>query len=253
MLGETRIVLVQPAHAGNVGAVARAMKNMGFCELWLVAPQFGDADGARRLAHGAEDILDAARRVESLAEALAGCCWGVAATRRAGRRRDATHTPRSLAEAVRREPARRPLALVFGPEKDGLTAAELEQCHDVLTIPASAAHPSLNLAQAVVVVAYELFVACLDAKDRERAARRSADASCEELEGLYAHLEEVLLEVGFVSPETASHQMRALRRLLGRARPRPEEVTRLRGICRQILWAVRSREPQSRRNPSSRG
>jgi TrmH family RNA methyltransferase len=229
-----RWVLVRPESGGNVGAAARALKNMGQAQLWLVQPRAFDAGAAARLAHGAADVLADARSVDSLDDAIRDCRWVVGATRRAGRRRAALWTPRALAAAVRRAPERRPLALVFGPEADGLSSEDLARCHDLVRIPAAAAQPSLNLAQAVLVLAYELFLV----GGGTAAAVDPAEAAAAELEGLYAHLETMLLAVGFARPETAPHRMVTLRRLFGRARLRTAEVRMLRGLCRQAAWAA---------------
>ena len=234
-LDHIRFVLVRPEQGGNVGAAARALKNMGFAELVLVAPCYDDPTEAVRLAHNAEEILAAARHVDALHTALADCRWSVATTRRLGARRTAAHTPRTLAAAVRSDPARRPLAIVYGPQRDGLAAAELDLCHEVLHIPAFPEQPSLNLAQAVLVVAYELSLAHLEAP---LPGALGPEATAAELEAQFTQLRQVLLAIGFARPETVEHQMRHLRQLLARARPRPDEVTLLRGLWRQMLWAA---------------
>jgi len=243
-LQHIRFVLVRPEHGGNVGAAARALKNMGLSELVLVAPAADAADTARAWAHGAADVLEATRYVPTLAAAVADCRWVAGVTRRSGRRRAAARPPRQFAAAVRADPARRPLALVFGPERDGLATADLDLCHDLVTIPSLPPQPSLNLAQAVLVVAYELLQAhtvTAPRPDHGADAGAGASATAAALEGLYGHLETLLHEIGFVQPHTAADRMGDLRRLLARAQPRPEEVQLLRGICRQALWAVRRR------------
>jgi TrmH family RNA methyltransferase len=243
-----RFVLVRPEHGGNIGAAARALKNMGQHELWLVEPGEFDAARAIWLAHGAGDVLDGARHAATLAGAVGDCRWVVAATRRGGRRRSVEWTPRTLAAAVHATPERRPLALVFGPEADGLSAQDLLACHDAVRIPSALDQPSLNLAQAVLVVAYELFVAGTAARaaadaDAGAPAADEIEAPVDELAALYAHVESMLVAVGFARPETAAARMVALRRLLGRARLRHGEVRLLRGICRQAEWAARHDRP----------
>jgi tRNA (cytidine32/uridine32-2'-O)-methyltransferase len=242
-LERIRIVLVRPEHGGNVGAAARALRNMGLRELVLVAPGTDDAGAARAGAHGAEDVLASARTVAALPEALADCRWVAGVTRRTGRRRAAAETPRQFAAAVRSDPERRPLALLFGPERDGLGAADLSLCHDLVTIPSLPPQPSLNLAQAVLVVAYELLLAHIATDpgrvEADHPPLPGPTATAAELEGMYEHLEEMLREVGFVQPHTAADRMGDLRRLLARARPGSQEVLLLRGICRQVLWALR--------------
>jgi TrmH family RNA methyltransferase len=237
-----RFVLVRPGSSGNVGAAARALKNTGFSSLWLVEPRDLEGREAERLAHGAGDVLRGARRVGTLAEALAGCRWVVGTTRRVGRRRAPAWSPRALAAAVHREPRRRPLALVFGPEEDGLGAAELRLCHDLVRIPAAPAQPSYNLAQAVLVLAYEIHVHGREEAGLEAPAA-GPEATVEQLEAMYEHLEAMLLQVGFLRRDTAPARMLALRRILGRARLRPGDVRLVRGICRQVDWAVRASRP----------
>jgi TrmH family RNA methyltransferase len=236
-----RVVLHRPENGGNVGASARALKNMGFSNLCIVDPQQLDWDEATRMAHGAEDVLRAAARAATLEAAVADCRWVVGTTRRRGKRRQTIYTPRAFARAAAAAPGRRPLAIVFGPERDGLDAHELACCQDVVHIPASPAQPSLNLAHAVMVVVYELAQELEPGPDAAVLPDTTADAG--DLEQLYAHLEEMLLAVGFARPETVAHQMRALRRVFARARLSPAEATQWRGICRQVLWAARRNGP----------
>lgn len=240
MHDDVRFVLVRPGSGGNIGAAARAMKNMGFASLHLVDPRPFDAAEARRLAHNATEVLEAARRWPSLAAAVADCRWVAGTTRRAGRRRRPTLAPRDLALAAHgEERARRPLALVFGPEEDGLASAELALCHDVVRIPAHPSQPSLNLAQAVLLVAYELRLARPEVAASLAERRQRPEASAAQLEQLYLHIEQALLAIQFVTADTAPHRMLDVRRLLGRTRLVPAEVRLLRGICRQALWAAR--------------
>jgi TrmH family RNA methyltransferase len=238
-----RFILVRPGTGGNVGAAARALKNMGLGELWLVDARPFDAAEAERFAHGAADVLGRARRTATLDAALADCRWVVGTTRRAGRRRGDLCAPRAWAEAVHAHPERAPVAVVFGPEEDGLSAPELARCQALVRIPSHPAQPSLNLAQAVLVLAYEWYVAAGAAP----AVAARGEAAAAELEGLYAHLESALRRVGFARPETAPAKLLAFRRLFGRTRLTPAEVRLLRGLCRQILWAV---EPAAGAKPA---
>jgi tRNA (cytidine32/uridine32-2'-O)-methyltransferase len=249
MRDAVRFVLVRPGSGGNVGAAARALKNMGFAALDLVDPRPFEPGEAERLAHNATDVLTRARHLPSLAAAVADCRWVVGTTRRSGRRRRATLAPRDFAAlAGTSHAARRPLAIVFGPEADGLAATDLALCHDIVQIPADRAQPSLNLAQALLILAYELRLAGCGNAPPPAAHPRLPEASAAELEQLYLHLEAALLAVQFVRPDTAPHRILALRRLLGRARPQPSEVRLLRGICRQMLWAATAR-PASSNSP----
>jgi TrmH family RNA methyltransferase len=236
-----RFVLVRPVTPGNVGATARALKNMGFESLWIVDPAvhgIAATHEARYMAHGAEDVLARAHEVRDLDAALAGCRWVVGTSRRTGRDRLAPLAPRDFAAAVRAAAERRPLAILFGSEEDGLARAELARCHDLVRIPAARDQPSLNLAQAVLVVAYELAMAERSAPSLSTAR---TEAPAEELEAMFEHLRTMLLEIGYLRAHSGHVRLLALRRLLTRARPTPVEVRLIRGICRRTLHAVRRR------------
>lgn len=222
-----RFVLSHPSHPGNIGAAARAIKTMGFERLVLVAPKRFPDPQANALASGAEDVLERAEVHESLAESLAGATLvaGLSA-----RRRDLSHRQydaRSAAELLAREEAP---VLVFGNEMSGLSNRELELCQILVTIPANPAYSSLNLAAAVQVLAYELRMAVLQADlpppDEAQYARH------EDIEQFYAHLEQVMIETGFLDPANPKRLMQRLRRLFSRTRLEHEEVNILRGILR---------------------
>jgi len=237
---DIRIVLVAPSHPGNIGAVARAMKNMALSELLLVNPrQFPHAEATAR-ASGAGDVLGRARVVTSLGEALGGCGFIAATTAREREQHFRVMDVREAAARIVAEAQRAPAAVVFGAERTGLTNEELETAHALLRIPASAAYPSLNLAMAVQLVAYELFRARSAA-----GARAPADvplATAQELERLYAHFAQVLEEIDFRDrTQSGTHLMMRIRRFLQRAELDENEVHILRGI----LTAV-----QNRRRPA---
>ena len=154
------IVLVRPSRAANVAAACRAMKNMGLRALWIVGPPDGlDAHEARSLAYGAWDVLDGARRGASLLEAVAASVAVVGTT---GREVPGALSPRRLAAEADARAGGGPLSLVFGPESTGLTRAEMDLCHALVHVPTDPAQPSLNLAQAVLLLAYEMRLAALD-------------------------------------------------------------------------------------------
>jgi TrmH family RNA methyltransferase len=232
-----RVVLVSPSHPGNIGAVARAMKNMALEELVLVRPrQFPDPEATAR-ASGAHDVLGAARVVGTLAEALRGCGFVAATT---SRERDQYFRVLDVREAAPRivtEALRAPTAVVFGAERTGLTNEELETAHVLIRIPASDAYASLNLAMAVQVVAYELF--------RARGVRVPAAApgaaplaSAADMQRLFEHLAQVLEQIDFRDrTQSGTHLMARIRRFLQRAELDENEVNILRGI----LTAVQSR------------
>jgi TrmH family RNA methyltransferase len=232
-----RVVLVSPSHPGNIGAVARAMKNMALEELVLVRPrQFPDPEATAR-ASGAHDVLGAARVVGTLAEALRGCGFVAATT---SRERDQYFRVLDVREAAPRivtEALRAPTAVVFGAERTGLTNEELETAHVLIRIPASDAYASLNLAMAVQVVAYELFRARGVAVPA--AAPGAAPlASAADMQRLFEHLAQVLEEIDFRDrTQSGTHLMARIRRFLQRAELDENEVNILRGI----LTAVQSR------------
>jgi TrmH family RNA methyltransferase len=241
-----RIVLVAPSHPGNIGAAARAMKNMALDELVLVNPkQFPDAEATAR-ASGADDVLAAARVVPTLAQALAGCGFVAATTSRDRDQYFRILDVRDAAARIVAESRRGPVAVVFGAERTGLTNEELETAHALIRIPASAVYPSLNLSMAVQLVTYELYRAGGAAPPAPPTEPPDAPlAAPEEMERLYAHLAQVLEEIDFRDrTQSGTHLMGRIRRFLQRAELDHNEVSILRGI----LTAV-----QSRRRPAGGG
>lgn len=230
----TRIVLVETSHPGNIGAVARAIKNMGLSDLVLVAPKhFPHADATAR-ASGADDVLARARVTATLDEALADVTIAFAASARQRTIRWPEATPREAATQVAAAAAGGGrAAVVFGPETSGLTNDHIARCQRLIVIPSDAEFPSLNLAMAVQVIAYELRLAGLDAAPM--AEPREPLARHEDLENFYAHLEQVLLASGFIDPNNPRHLMQRLRRLFARAEPDQNDVNILRGIL-TALW-----------------
>jgi tRNA/rRNA methyltransferase len=227
------IVLVEPREPGNIGAAARAMANMGLRRLVLVRPPAFLVPEAYRLALAAKPILEGAVVAEDLGGALAGFGFVAGTTRRTGSGRRGRITPRALAAELAGLAQADDAALLFGREDSGLTNEELQFCQRLVTIPSSAGFGSLNLAQSVLVLAYEIFVASGVAEGRPAGRRR---ATTVELESLYGHMERVLLDIGYLHPENPARMMRVFRRLLGRAGPDEREVRALRGIFRQVAW-----------------
>lgn len=226
-------MLVDTTHPGNIGAVARAMKNMALDDLALVRPaSFPHAEATAR-ASGASDVLMNARVCGTLHEAIADCGLIVGATARPRQQHWTVLEPRAAALRLWQESARVPAAVLFGSERVGLSNEELEKCQWLLRIPANPAYESLNLAAAVQVLCYELYVA------RERAlpsaVREVPLATLTEMQRLYEHLEEVMTEVGFHDrTESGMHLMGRMRRLLNRAEPDQNEVNILRGLLTAI-------------------
>jgi len=238
VLAPVRIVLVGTSHPGNIGAAARAMKAMGLSRLELVAPERFPCAEATARAAGADDLLAAARVHAGLESAVGDCALVVATSARARRLGWDELSPEAAARELLAVAARAPVALVFGRERTGLANAELERCHASVTIATEPDFRSLNLAAAVQLLGYELRRA---AAGGGRMARGEAPerASADAIEGLYRHLEEALVEIGYLDPGAPKLLMRRLRRLLGRARLERAEVNILRGILSAAQRAAR--------------
>jgi tRNA (cytidine32/uridine32-2'-O)-methyltransferase len=235
-LSRVEIVLVRPSRPANVAAACRAMKNMGLRTLCLVEPAAGlDDREARSLAYGAWDVLDGARRASSLMEAVSA---SVAVMGTTGRAVPGAWTPRRLAEEADGLAGGGTLSLVFGSEASGLKAAELNLCHALVHVPTDAAHPSLNLAQAVLLLAYEMRLAALAGQAPPRAGRAER-APAGEVEQAVSELRGALLEIGYLDPQSPDRVLTELRRLIARAEPTSREVVLLRGLARQVAWAGR--------------
>jgi TrmH family RNA methyltransferase len=235
-LSLVEIVLVRPSRAANVAAACRAMKNMGLRVLWIVEPpgNLGEPE-ARALAYGAWDVLDGSRRGASLLEAVAGSVAVVGTT---GREVPGSLTPRQLAAEAESRAGGGRLSLVFGPESSGLTRAEMDLCHALVHVPTDPLQPSLNLAQAVLLLAYEMRLASVDAP--AAAGRVPPDrAPAGDLEQALRDLRGALLDVGYLDPASPDHVLTELRRLIARAEPSRREVVLLRGLARQVSWAGR--------------
>ena len=227
-----RIVLVGTTHPGNIGAAARAMKNMGVTDLALVNPRYFPDKEATARASGAEDLLDSASVTDNLPDAIADCVYVAGASARARAISWPCLEPRECASKLIEESARGPVAAVFGPENSGLSNEDLDHCDALLTIPTNPDFSSLNLAMAVQVLTYELRAA-----QAEKPAGYSADvplATSRDLELFYEHLERVLTDLCFLDPDNPRHLMRRLRRLFIRARPDQNEVNILRGILTAV-------------------
>ena len=233
-----RIVLVGTTHPGNIGAVARAMKNMGLKDLALVNPRHFPADEATARASGAADVLERALVVSSLAEALTDCVYVAGASARSRTIAWPVMRPRECAEQMISESQHGKVAAVFGPENAGLNNDDLDLCHTLLTIPADPAFSSLNLGMAVQVLTYELRVASM-LDEAPVFATEAPRASGEEMQHFYDHLEKVFEDIQFLDPENPRLLMRRMRRLFVRIRPDKNEVNILRGFLSAI---ERSRE-----------
>ncbi|HEX6828976.1 MAG TPA: RNA methyltransferase, partial [Burkholderiales bacterium] len=197
-LANLRVVLVRTSHPGNIGAAARAMKTMGLGDLRLVSPKHFPDPQAEALASGAGDVLERARMCATLDEALAGAVLAAGASARGRELRAETLDARRAAERLAAAAAHQPVALVFGAEQAGLTSEELGRCQLLVRIPANPDYPSLNLAAAVQILAYELRMAAGGAM--ELPGPEFPPATLDDLERFYQHLEQTLLYTGFLDP-----------------------------------------------------
>ncbi len=243
-LSNCRVVLVRPHYAGNLGATARVMRNFGLSDLVLVAPYCFATDlDARRMATHGLAVLDSARVVPDLGDALADCVHSFATSSlTAGVVRGGTigtaaeRMPELLATA-----SAGPAALVFGPEPHGLSNEEIGRCHGLVHVPVDPEYGSLNLAQAVAICCYELRRAWSKTVNEARGLPQlpvRAVAAFADQERMFEHLREALTAVGYLFGDKADSLMHGLRHLIGRAQPTHQEVKILHGLARQVLWAA---------------
>jgi tRNA/rRNA methyltransferase len=234
------IVLIRPQFAGNIGSVCRAMKNMGLSRLILVAPEQDPlSPEGRMMAVSAIDLLEKAEIYSSQEEALASFRWIAGTSARKGRNRGPFISPREISPEIIGHAGSVPVALLFGPEDRGLTNEELAPCQALIAIPTHPRLSSLNLAQAVMLVCYELYMAGLAGKAAESPFPLGPfpkPAEFQRIEGMYAHLEEMLLRIGFLDPKNPKRIMHTLRRIFGRAVLSDRDVAVMRGIFRQLDW-----------------
>jgi len=229
-LDNVSIVLVNTKTPANIGAVARCMMNTGLSRLVLVQPPADPHDDALKLAAGAEQVLHDAQRFGTLKDAVADHGLVIGTSRHRARHRRNIHAPRATAERIVPLLARNRVALVFGREVNGLEKEDLALCHELIAIPSSDVFPSLNLSHAVMVVAYELFLAARAAPSAdERQLARS-----EELEQFFSRLQRSLRDIGFLDDTNADHMMSSVRQLFGRARLEPRDVRILQGVLSAI-------------------
>jgi tRNA/rRNA methyltransferase len=275
------IVLVRPQYAGNIGSVCRAMKNMGLSRLILVSPEQDPLSAeARMMATSAKDILHKAKIFSSLEEALQGFRWIAGTSARKGINRGPFISPREISPEILQHARSIPVAILFGPEDRGLTNRELDPVTPLIQFPLHPKMSSINLAQAVMLMGYELYLANLaelgngewgmrpepckvqgcpalyvvqgglrNGKWRRRGeaclspSGLPKPAEFKKIEGMYNHLEELLLRIGFLNPKNPKRIMHTLRRIFGRANLGDRDVAILRGIFRQLEWyATRGRQ-----------
>lgn len=231
------IVLFKPKYAGNVGSIARAAKNMGITKIIVVGASDLDYDSMRqRSTHLALDIVDGIRYSESLEEALADFNFVVGTTARQGRGRGPFVSPCSAAHTIAGLAPKNKVALLFGPEDTGLSNDEIRLCQTIITIPTSEAFRSLNLSHAVMIVCYEIFLAFCEKS--KTASTEPKWARLSETEDMYRQLQETLSAIGFLRPDNPDYWMMHLRRFFARSRLLSREVKIIRGLCRQVTWAI---------------
>ncbi len=238
-----RVVMVETTHPGNIGAAARAMKTMGYSNLYLVKPKIYPNAEATARAAGADDILGSAVICDSLEEALQGCVTVVASTARPRSISHSVFTPREYAPKLFEMLKLGPVALVFGRESSGLSNEELEHCNVILQIPTNPDFSSLNVASAVQILCYE-FIHLLQ-PDVEEKADTDVDekgktrlATADEMTYLYDHLEQSMIDIGFLNPEQPRKLMRRLKSLFNRAHIDENEVSILRGFLAAVQETV---------------
>lgn len=241
-LSSIRIVLVATSHPGNIGSTARAMKTMGLNSLYLVNPKSFPDYKAKEMAAGADDLLADAVVTQSLEEALSGCQLILATSARPRGLSLPGLLPVSSAELVSQQSDNTQVAIVFGREHAGLTNEELLKCHYHINIPSNPDYSSLNLAQAVQIIAYEMRMKLLSPQ-AEVALRSDEQATADEIEQFYDHLKEVFIEIRFLKASNPRRLMQRVRRLFNRVNLEKMEVSILRGMLSQVQksleWAAK--------------
>ncbi len=250
MSADIRIVLVETTHPGNIGAAARAMKNMCLERLYLVAPhRFPCADATARAA-GADDLLSRAVVCTTLDEAIAACRIVIGTSARPRSIAWPEIEPRACAEKLVREAATTQAAILFGREHSGLTNEELDRCHYLLKIPCNQKFSSLNIAAAVQIITYELLIA--GEKETETTTPSlSPLAPSHQLESFYRHLQQTLFDIGFLHPDKTGSIMRRLRRLFNRTQLETKEIDILRGILSAAQGRATVRIPKQSHDSDS--
>jgi tRNA/rRNA methyltransferase len=236
-LSKVRVVLVEPLYSGNVGSVCRAMANMGLTDLVLVSPRIVDGwEEGERMAVHAGKLLANRREVATLAEAVGDCVAVAGTTARLGLYRQHVRSPREAAVGLIKRAATDRVALVFGREDKGLLNEEIGLCTHLIRIPTADAYVSLNLAQAVMVCCYELFVA---QGDYEAPTEKSEAAPAAHRIKMMEMWRQMLLLIGFVKPDKIDHMMQGFQRIFTRGALTVDDVHILMGVARQAEWAAK--------------
>jgi tRNA/rRNA methyltransferase len=234
--GKIVIILAETKYPGNIGSVARAMHNMGLDRLVLAAPRCSINEESYRLAKSGKYILDSAKTCRTLKSALRGIRFLVGTTGKSGGYRSQTYSLRSMVPRILDRAKEQNVGILFGPEDTGLVDRDLAVCQTLIRIPTKPKANSINLAQAVMLVSYELLLGTLDREP----GHVPKLASLEQVEAMYVQLEKALLEIGFLHSENTKHMMMRMRRMLGKAGLERSDIGILRGIARQIDWYART-------------
>lgn len=239
------IVLFRPHFAENIGAVARVACNMGISRIILVDPTDYDLNRVMKMAtRAASTLVENMEVYDDLREALADFNWVVGTTARTGSHRQTLRNPKQLANDLISLSQENTVALLFGPEDRGLANRELKYCDTSVTIP-TAHCSSLNLAQAVMIICYEIFTSSQELSPPFRPRL----ANFHELEGMYDHLREVLINIDFLDPKNPDYWFQNLRRFFSRVGLLSRDVKIIRGICRQLLWYMENHSGDTKSSP----
>jgi tRNA/rRNA methyltransferase len=247
-LDNIRIVLVGTLYSGNVGSVCRAMANMGLRHLTLAGSRIHDDwSDARRMAVHATDIMDARKEVATFQEAIADCAAVVGTTARGGLYRATVQTPRLLAPEILRIATHAPVAIVFGREDQGLHNDEVAQCTHLIRIPVDENYQSLNLSQALLIVAYELYTATgTYISPVEEAVSLASQAT---KEAFMTRWRQAMLDIGFMDEQKADHMMQGFQRVFSRGIKSDPDARIMMGVARQASWAGQHTSPEGKENP----
>lgn len=234
LLNNIAIVLMEPKYPENIGAAARCAMNMGISHLIVVCDESPDQQKMLKMAtHKAAHLIEKMKQVGNLRDALEPFSYVVGTTARQGRKRRIENSPRLMLDTILPLLKNNKVALLFGPENRGLTNDDLKYCQTTVTIP-TADFSSLNLAQAVAILCYELYWGIMYSGKKLHPSPKMATSH--ELEGMYEHVEKLLSRIGFLRTDDSSYWIRNIRNFLGRVGLRAKEARIIRGFCRQFLW-----------------
>ncbi|HEY4485518.1 MAG TPA: RNA methyltransferase [Nitrospiria bacterium] len=237
-----RIVLVRPSRPGNIGAAARAIKNMGFRNLVLIDPIEPLHPNAYEMAYGAKDVLEGAKVYKTLRQAVGRCRYVVGTTARVHKGYGIPAPLAKISADFLRRARLHSVAILFGPESSGLTNEEVALCQTLVTIPTGTEHTSLNLAQAVMAVAYELRRTALEENGAPPGPPKFPPAPIDQREYFYGELKELLRQIGFMKGTQGRHILTDLRRIFNRADTDEREMRILRGIIHQVRWSLSQKD-----------